>query len=427
MKLSDVQKEFEKYIIIQDPWVLRVILATLIGNALIDRDPIWSMLIAPSSGGKTTFISPAVGLPSVYFIDDLTEKTLLSGFKIKGKEMSLLNLIGNGIMAFSDFTSILSKNPQSRGEILTQLKLVYDRKVTKYTGTGKSEWEGKIGFIGAATPDIYYMLESSRSMGERFLYYWMNQPTDREIAMKQREVKMSSKAITELMKDHYKDYCMAIKGFITQHGLPELLIKEEQRDRIRDAAIFCVNGKATVHTDFKTGKVDQIPNKAGVGRDNKMFDTMLLTLQVMQAYESDDPESPVQEEHIQIVEKCAYSSINRERRKILEILCADKRPKRAAEIGAQIGLDKQSTEKYLMPLHAVGLIQKQTTGAHSWFVESDRTREFVNRVSSYLVDSLEVQPIVVADEPEEEGVPPIEAYAEADRKAEDLFNNGDKP
>lgn len=420
MKLTDVQTEFEKYIVINDPWVLRVILATLIGNTIIDRDPIWSMLVAPSSGGKTTFISPCVGLPNVFFIDDLTEKTLLSGFKIKGKEMSLLNLIGNGIMAFSDFTSILSKNPQSRGEILTQLKLVYDRKVTKYTGTGKSEWEGKIGFLGAATPDIYYMLESSRSMGERFLYYWMNQPGDKEIALKQQEVRMSSKAITELMKDHYKTYCKAVAAYASNHGIPELYITDEQRIRIRDAAIFCVNGKATVHTDFKTGKVDQIPNKAGVGRDNKMFDTMLLTLQLMDAYETDNTEAPVTEEHIQIVEKCAYSSINRERRKILEIICAHGKPLRAAEIGAHMGLDKTSTEKYLLPLHAVGLVQKNTTGAHTWFVRNQKTNEFVNRVSGYLVDATEVQPLLVPDESPEDNLEYGVAEAEANAAFEGI-------
>jgi hypothetical protein len=397
MKLSQIKKEFEKYIVIKDPWVIDIVLATLIGNALIDRDPIWTMLVAPSSGGKTTLIAPAVGVPTVYFIDDLTEKTLLSGYKVKGKEVSLLTTIGSGVMAFSDFTSILSKNPQSRGEILTQLKLVYDRKITKYTGTGKSAWEGKIGFLGAATPDIYTQLESGRSMGERFLYYWVEQPTDEEISKKQQNVRISSKDITDQMKDKYLAYCKSVKGFVDEHGLPELSVTKKQREEIQEAAIFCVNGKATVHLNFKTGKVDQIPNKAGVGRDAKMFDAILQTFQLMDAYEAGDPTLPVSDERIALVQKCAYSSINRERRKILEILTQKNVPMSASQIGAEpgLGLEKTAVEMYLMPLHAVGLIRKEVGGnSHKWEISMQSVKDFVERVSPNVTETFEAQGIL---------------------------------
>ncbi len=51
-KLADIKKEFEKYIVLKDPYAIDVILATLIGNALIQRDPLWLMIVAPSSGGN---------------------------------------------------------------------------------------------------------------------------------------------------------------------------------------------------------------------------------------------------------------------------------------------------------------------------------------------------------------------------------------
>ena len=89
---------------------------------------------------------------------------------------------------------------------------------------------------------------------------------------------------------------------------------------LRQAAIFCVNGKATVRVDWKTGKADALPNRAGIGRDIKMMEAILHTLQLMKAYESHDPKAEVDDTMIKIVENCAYSSINRERRMILEIL-----------------------------------------------------------------------------------------------------------
>src|SRR5258708_6234473 len=95
--LDDIKKEFEKYIILKDRTAIDIVLATLIGNALISRDPLWLMVVAPSSGGKSTLLAPCTAVPAVYFLDDLTEKTFLSGYKLKGKEVSLLKIIGSGV------------------------------------------------------------------------------------------------------------------------------------------------------------------------------------------------------------------------------------------------------------------------------------------------------------------------------------------
>lgn len=395
MKISDIKTEFEKYLVIKDKWIIDMVLGTLVGNAIIKRDPVWTMITAKSSGGKTTLIKPASLVPGVFFVDDLTEKTLLSGYKIKGKETSLLKVIGNGVLCFSDFTSILSKNPVSRGEILGQMKLIYDGEVIKRTGTGSVEWKGKIGFLGAATPDIYFHLEQGRSMGERFLYYWMDQPTDEEIANKQNEVNLSSKDIQDIMAPMYKEYMNNVREWADAHGIPTLSLSPSQRAKIKEASIFCVNAKATVHTNFKTGKVDQIPNKAGVGRDNKQFDTLLHTFQLMDAYEHNDVTYPLSDDRIRLIQKCAYSSVNRERRKILEILVASGDALTASEIGSRsgLGLEKEAVEMYLSPLHAVDIVKKQTGGnAFRWFIEDPDMIKFIKDVSQTVSDKLPVRP-----------------------------------
>lgn len=423
MKLSDIKTAFDDYLIIKDKWVVDIILATVIGNSLLDRDPIWTMIVAPSSGGKTSILAPCVSLENVTFVDDVTEKSFLSGYKAGGKDPSLLKKIGtNGIMAFSDFTSILAKDPGSRGEILTQFKLIYDGSLSKHTGTGGAEWKGKVGFIGAATPDVYSMLEGARSLGERFAYYWVDQPSDSEIVAKQRTVNISSKEITAVMSVMYLEYCIAVREFRDEHGLPEFSMTEEQRDRIRRAAMFCVNGKATVHTNFKSGKVDQIPNKAGVGRDNKMFDGLLHATQLMDAYEANDPEMVVTDDRIAMVEKCAYSSITRERRKILEILAEHDSAMTPSDIGAQegLGLEKASVEMYLHPLHAVGLIKKDTSikNSHRWKISDDETKEFIKKVSKNVRETFQVPGIDLSSEPDDTST----QYSDADAEANAMFN-----
>lgn len=420
MKLADIKKEFEQYIILKDEHVLNVLFACIVGNLYVDRDPLWLMLVAPSSGGKTVIIGPLVNTPDAHFIDDLTEKTLLSGFKIKGKETSLLKIIQSGNMCFSDFTAILAKNKMSRGEILGQLRLVFDGNFVKQTGTGKIEWKGKIGCIAGCTPDIYSFLEEARSAGERFIYYWMEQPTDDEIVDKQQQVQMSSREITKRMQVLYDEYIKEQRDWIRARPDIELKMTPAQAYQVRRAAIFCVNGKTTVRTDYKTGKPDAIPNKAGVGRDAKMFDALLLGLQIQNCYEHDDPDLPVTDDMVRIVEKCAYSAINRERRKILEILVASDTPLSGSEIGAKegLGLEKESVEKYLMPLHSVGLIKKKKVGnTFRWFIEDEDTKDFVKRVSATVVDNTHVEGI---ENPVDEDDSPDDSWADEFMNGPDL-------
>ncbi len=407
MKLKDIKEEFDKYIILKDEYVLNVLFACVTGNLYIDRDPLWLMLVAPSSGGKTVLISPFVDTEQATFVDDMTEKTLLSGFKVKGKETSLLKIIQSGNMYFSDFTAMLAKNKMSRNEILGQLRLVFDGNFVKQTGTGKIEWRGKIGCIAGCTPDIYAFLEEARSAGERFIYYWMEQPTDDEIVDKQQKVQLSSREITKIMQAFYSQYIKEYKQWITSIPPIELKMTPAQLYKVRRAAIFCVNGKTTVRIDFKSGKPDAIPNKAGVGRDAKMFDALLLSLQIQNCYENDDATLGVEDWMVEAVEKCAYSAINRERRKILEILVGESggSPISASVIGSKegLGLEKESVEKYLMPLHSVGLVKKRTiTKPFAWFIEDEDTIDFVKRVSRHVVDNTHVEGIQLPPEGEAE-------------------------
>ncbi len=416
MKIADVKAEFAKYMVISDPHVIDVIIATLIGNFILDRDPLWLMIVAPSSGGKSTFIAPVVGVKGCHFVDDLTEKTFLSGYKSKGKEVSLLKVIGSGVMCFSDFTSILSKNPLSRGEILGQLRLVYDGIFSKRTGIGEIVWRGKMGFLGACTTDIYHILEGSRAMGERFLYFTLVQPSDDDIVQKQREVTVSSKEITKIMEPLYHDYYMEVHAYIEKNGIPPLVLTADQERKVNEAAKFCVSAKATVHLDFKSQKPDALVSKPGVGRDRKMFQALLHSLLVIKCFESGDHESKVDDDMIRVVQRCAYSSVSRERRKILEILTSYDTSMTAYEIGAtdDFGLPKESVEKYLYVLHAVGLVQRAKKGnTYSWKIADEDEKEFVRELSGVQRKSWEQR--VVEEQVDTEVVPPPQYQGDDDR------------
>jgi hypothetical protein len=248
-----------------------------------------------------------------------------------------------------------------------------------------------MGFLGACTPDVYFQLEGARSMGERYLYYSITQPTDQQIVEKQESVLMSSKGITDAMKPMYKEYFNGLRDFIAENGIPDLSMTPDQIARIHRAAIFCVLGKASIHLDFKSGKPDTIPNKPGVGRDRKMFNTLLHALQIMHAYETGDKAAVVQNAHVKLVEKCAYSSINRERRKCLEILASSETSLSSSVIGLTdgFGLGKEAVEKVIYPLFSVGLVQREKVGsAYRWKIQDEMIRNFIRAVADVLPDEI---------------------------------------
>lgn len=389
--LKDLIREFEKYIILKDPErVMKVVLGNLVSNVMIPGNPVWTTLIAPSSGGKTTLLAPLEFLNICFMLNDLTEKTLVSGYKVGGKEYSVLKIADRRVVVIPDFTTILTKNAQSKGEILGQLRQVYDGDFIKYTGTGKIVWKGKIGMLLGCTPSIYRELEGARAMGERFTYFTMQVPTDEEVADKIAIVQMSAVEITELMKEFYVGYIKDLYQWVTDNRFEAKLdMTDDQVARIKFAAKFCVSAKATVSTDYKTGKVDSMPSKAGLGRDYNIFLQSLRGWQVMDAYEAKDPKySGVSEHSMFSIELFSYSSLSRERRKILEILSSTEDKLSASEIGARdgFGLEKESVEKYLAPLHAIGVIQKipgKSGQSNKWYIKDKKVKQFINDVSPY--------------------------------------------
>lgn len=147
---------------------LRIIYAACAAHYLYATDPVWPMVIAPPSCGKTSIaVAPIMGLPSATLLGDLSPKTLLSGRR--GKQCSLLHRVGNGILVMKDFGTILSKREQDRNEVMGQLREVYDGELSKQGGDGfTAPWKGKITIVAAATQAIDRTWSFQHDLGERF-------------------------------------------------------------------------------------------------------------------------------------------------------------------------------------------------------------------------------------------------------------------
>src|SRR3990167_3264014 len=180
--IKTVENAFREVFIIEDEGIIKLVLASVVAHRL-KADPLWIFLVASSSSGKTEFITSLNEVQGLYPISSLTSHTFISGMKVKGGgEVNLLDRMKSGIMSFKDFTSILSTNPEARGEIMGQLREIYDGEYSKDFGTGeRKRWKGKIGLIAGVTTKIYTTQELYAAMGERFVMYAFKQPNQKEI------------------------------------------------------------------------------------------------------------------------------------------------------------------------------------------------------------------------------------------------------
>src|SRR5438046_1578624 len=71
-----------------------------------------------------------------------------------------------------DFTTVLTLHRDKRGEILAQLREIYDGHYRKEFGNGKVvDWTGKIGLIAGVTPIIDTYHAVNQVLGERFVCF----------------------------------------------------------------------------------------------------------------------------------------------------------------------------------------------------------------------------------------------------------------
>lgn len=162
------------YMILQedDDHIIDILLATALSIEL--DQPIWVMITASPSSGKTVLLDMLSGLENYHCLHTLTPRALFSGHPSAQGGYMIREVKEKGILAFPDFTTVLKLNSKSRNEIFNQLRVIFDGKAGLGTGidSGKFKvWEGKVAVIALVTEIIEKIKETSSDLGERFLYF----------------------------------------------------------------------------------------------------------------------------------------------------------------------------------------------------------------------------------------------------------------
>ena len=378
MSLEEVCAVFRRWLYLPDTGPLLVVLAAFVAN-LIPGDPLWLMLVGPSSGGKTEILNALASLLHVRLAAVLTEASLLSGTSkretVKEAKGGLLQEIGPfGILLLKDFTSILSMNRDPRAALLAALREIYDGSWTRHVGTdgGRTlSWRGKLGLIGCCTTiiDTYHAVMAA--MGERFLLYRLPEIDGKAQATRAlRNAGREAEMRTELTR--------AIGGLVAGIALPDSLPELTEKVERQLVALSCLGSRSrsAVDRDGRTREIDLIPDAEAPARIVQALRRVYSGLLII-GVDSDEAWN--------LTFKVGLDCMPKLRRSVFEYLVTRRDWISTKAIATGIGYPTQTARRSLEDLMVHALVLRQPAGkgnadnwmlsdmARQWYVEAQGT------------------------------------------------------
>jgi len=385
---KEIQKTFEKFLMVEDKDFIRLTYATIIGNQMPSQRPIWLMLVAPSSSGKTTALNAFNGLKlknpvsgeiiePTHNISDLTENSFASGMNRGDKQTSLLHKIPyGGVMVFKDFTSMISKNEQTRMTIMGQLREIYDGAYTKRTGNGEDVlWSGKIGAIAGVTESIFQHMESMSAMGDRFVLYQVVQP-DR-VAVTKFKISQINTGITEYsimpkLKEMTQEYLQRAFNAMSDSDKVDIKLSDKQIDEIVSVADFCTMVRSGLIMDNFRGRILFVPTPEMPMRMFEQMYAIAISFMFMRRLDEPDCSNEMPKEDLTVIYKIAFDSIPVVRRIALQYLTLYDGGVTTAALARKINYESEVVAGWLTQLNSLGIVRrvKQHNGGNSWVLET---------------------------------------------------------
>lgn len=400
MTLTELKNEIRKYQHLEDDAIIDVVLASIIATRLKLGDPLWIVLIGASSGGKSQILRPlAMTDPKfLHRVDDLTENTFLSGMNLgkEGGQASLLSRIGsNGILIISDLTVIFSRAKESMATILSQFRMIYDGEFNKFVGTSPIPltWKGSLGILAGSTPSIYANFEHVADMGERFIYYRMKDYDPKKATSLALDRKIYGKELDTILSKLYASYIRET----VENANKEFEISDAVKERIIEISFLAEKIRTTISMDWKGDKINRVPVSAMPMRVALQLISLAKGLYILRGRELDEAD-------MCILDWCAYSLANEEKRFCLKILCALPEGVFAStsSIADRIGLDTSIIRNVLQSLSAVGVLERGGSGdGLQWRIKDNVERRILRRINGITKDT-DIKGRVITHEENEE-------------------------
>jgi hypothetical protein len=278
--------------------------------------PVWPMLVAPPGSMKTDLLAALDGVPLVHLIDCVTPNTFLSGQVKDGKRpatnnsSSLLHRIGpSGIIAYPDFSTVLSMNRTHRASVFADMRRVYDGHLRKEYGTDEDrkahEWRGRITFAVGTTDEVDRHYSVFQTLGERFVMIRWHRPGGVAAALK---------AMNQDCGERARDLRQAVHALINglEKQSPEL--SPDLQERIAALAEFAVRGRTHIERNGYRKDIEYIPEPEAATRLAQQLAQLAKGSALIGARNS------AEQEDYCLVQRVGFDCIPTVRRKLLDTL-----------------------------------------------------------------------------------------------------------
>lgn len=352
-----IDKMKENYYI-DDESIQVITLATMLSNFKKEGNPVWLLIVAPASGGKTELIRLLTlnGKPNKFShpISTLTPNTFISGME---GNVDLLPRLNGKIFTMKDFTTILSMNADTRNAILGQLREIYDGYFSKETGSGVGTKGYKTHFtlISGVTPTIDKFASIQSTMGERFIRIRQHAEVGNEKAelFRHKVAKMASEVKPENEEENRQklsDYLLSMLSDFEEKW-------EEYRPKIDGASLFNIVNCSEITSVLRSGIERDYDGNICMKPEPEFAPRLEMSyIKLSESIAWLLGKDTVDLECISYIYRVALDTVEKNRVTMLKIL--DDSPQTTAEISIEFGLSNKVTFKILDELYVLGLVNK---------------------------------------------------------------------
>jgi len=338
----------QKWLKLENIDLVDIVLAVLQANKL-PGDPVWVLIVGPSSSVKSEIIRGLKNTPGVHALSSFTGRTLASGFERVPSLLDKLNREKIKLIALKDFGSILSLYSQEKSEVMQQLREVYDGHYRKEFGNGKVvDWEGRLGFLAGSTPAIDKYAGVISELGDRFMLYRIK-VDDREGISKKALGKSGQE---ENMRKEISSAFANVGFAVERQGVQEIGCEESLKDRIAALANLTSWCRTPVSRDWRTQAILYHPEPEGPGRLAKSFYKLSQGLSLIRG------KANISESEYDVIFKIGRDSVPLQRTQILDHLYGQGDYTSTKQVGLALSLPTSTAQLILEELATLKLVDR---------------------------------------------------------------------
>jgi hypothetical protein len=334
------------YVHLDDPGHVWFALAVAVSAAL-DGDPLWGMLIGPSSSGKTEAVRALDQLAEP--VDELTAPALLSWTHGRQpRPTGVLTRIGErGLVTVGDFSTVLATSDRGgRDQLFALLRRAYDGAVTRDLGNAPAplRWKGRLTLLAACTPAIDNYQSHADQLGPRWLYYRLAEGSAQAKRATSRKARQRAGQLNRARASAAQLTSRLVAAARTKAGTVRL--PEPAAEPLDDVAIVACFGRAVVPRNPYGRR--EVEGLAIVEEPPRLVAQLVLLARSLLALGLPTPAA------VALCRRAALDSVPAVRRRLLAAL-ADAEELTASEAARRIGCHRHVARMALEELGAIGL------------------------------------------------------------------------